>query len=230
MRRRLIRRARTGRRVAHAAASCDAKPTSPPDPEVRSRRRQARWAASTPSSAMPASPRRAGWSISTSRPGIASSTSISAPMAARQGRPSASQAVPRRGRHARLDGRGHAAASDRRLQPGQGGADDADRDDGDGMGARRHPRQFRRSGLRAHLDDRSRSTVSPGSRASRQAGAARPCRHAERHRRRGRHPARPAGELHRRPGAAGRWRAHALDPQPRAGVATIPRKAEDRTE
>ena len=75
-------------------------------------------------------------------------------LAAGQGRPSASAEVEGRHRHGVVDVRRHAAASDRRLQPGQGGADHADRDDGHGMGARRHPRQRRLSGLRAYLDDR----------------------------------------------------------------------------
>ena len=48
----------------------------------------------------------------------------------------------------------HAADPDRRLQPGQGRPRHADGNAGDGMGARRHPRQFRLPGLRAHLDDR----------------------------------------------------------------------------
>ncbi len=64
-------------------------------------------------------------------------------LAAGQGGPSASQALQGRHRDAGLDGRCGAAASDRRLQPDQGGADHADGDDGPGMGARRHPRQRR---------------------------------------------------------------------------------------
>ena len=148
-------------------------------------------------------------------------------LAAGQGGPSASQAVEGCGRHAGLDGRHHAADPDRRLQPGQGGPRHADGNAGDGMGNRRHPRQLGVPGLRAHLDDRrDLSPVQAGARP-RQAGAARPGRQAGRHRRRHRLPAEPAGELHHRPGAAGRWRAHALDPQPRAGRRRHARKAKE---
>ncbi len=85
---------------------------------------------------------------SISRPGTASSTLISAPTGCLPGGLSVSQAQQGFDRDAGLDGRRHAATADRRLQSGQGCADHADPDDGDGMGARRHPRQCRLPGLR----------------------------------------------------------------------------------
>ena len=100
-------------------------------------------------------------------------------LAAGQGRPSASAQVERRHRHGVVDVRRHAAASDRRLQPGQGGADHADRDDGHGMGARRHPRQRRLSGLRAYLDDRGDLQPAQARESARRDRAARQDRHAK---------------------------------------------------